>query len=43
MNSLINIPDEILERITNLPSSGEGLIVSCIFEKDLKRLNNKKY
>jgi len=42
MNSLINIPDYLLERITNLPRSNEGLIVSCIFEKDLKKLNNKK-
>ena len=37
-----NIPEKTWERIRNLPYSGEGLIVSCIFEKDLPKLNNQK-
>ena len=42
MNSRAQIPEELWERIRNLPRSNEGLIVSCIFEKDLPKLNNKK-
>jgi hypothetical protein len=37
-----SIQEYLLERIINLPDSNKGLIVSCIFEKDLKRLNNQK-
>jgi hypothetical protein len=42
MNNNRSIPKEILQRITNLPRSGEGLIISCLFEKDSAKLNNKK-
>ena len=42
MNSRPKIPEELWERIRNLPYSGEGLIISCVFEKDLPKLNNQK-
>ena len=37
-----SIPEYLLQKILNLLNSDDGLIVSCIFEKDLPKLNDQK-